>query len=65
MRAKCKKGGHLASKNEWTCNIFYWGQFSCGIPGMDIFPVVGRVVGLRDESLRAAVGLALCAYDCH
>ena len=45
MRAKCKKGGRLASKNELSRNIFYWGQLSCGIPERDIFPAVGRVVG--------------------
>lgn len=62
MKAKCKRGERLASENELSCNIFYWGQLSGGIPERDIFPALGRL-GLKDESLRAAVGLALYALD--
>lgn len=60
MRAKCKKDGQLASKNELSRNIFYWSQLSCGVPGRDIFHVAGQC----DQSLRAAVGVTLCAYNC-
>lgn len=39
------KGWNLASKNELSCNIFSWGQLSCGIAERDIFPDLGRMVG--------------------
>jgi len=45
MRAKCKKDGRLASKNKLSRDVLYWGGLSCGIPGRDISPALGRVVG--------------------
>lgn len=61
--SKIKKGGHMASKNELSRNLM--DQLSRSIPGKDTIVCDWQGVWLRDRSLKAAVGFAMCQKDYH